>query len=115
MAGHGILLKYPEPKRETLLESAEVEERKGLLSEDYNQTPEPDTTPNVWSRRKIVVTAAVLIGLLITGAITRSLLVSPPFSHPNLAFHRGSLRSNGTHDFRRTVLMVSIDGLRCAS
>lgn len=34
-------------------------------------------------------------------------------THPNLAFHGSELRSNGTHDFKRTVLMVSIDGLRC--
>jgi hypothetical protein len=25
------------------------------------------------------------------------------------------LRSNGTHDFKRTVVLVSIDGLRCIS
>ncbi|KIY45676.1 nucleotide pyrophosphatase [Fistulina hepatica ATCC 64428] len=35
-----------------------------------------------------------------------------PEPHPNLAFHGDVLRSNGTHDFKRTVLLVSIDGLR---
>ncbi|PFH53376.1 hypothetical protein AMATHDRAFT_138050 [Amanita thiersii Skay4041] len=32
--------------------------------------------------------------------------------HPNLRFTGSELRSNGTHDFKRTVLIVSIDGLR---
>ncbi|KAF5360944.1 hypothetical protein D9756_004874 [Leucocoprinus leucothites] len=90
----------------------DTEERKGLLSDDYNEKPEPDTHPNAWSTRKIVVTAMSLVGLLITGAVARTLLIPPPPPHPNLLFHGGALRSNGTHDFRRTVLMVSIDGLR---
>lgn len=32
--------------------------------------------------------------------------------HRNAQFVGAELRSNGTHDFKRTVLMVSIDGLR---
>jgi hypothetical protein len=92
-------------------ENNDNEERKGLLSDDYNDNPEPDPHPNAWSTRKIIVTATALIGLLITGSFARTLLHPPP-PHPNLLFHGGSLRSNGTHDFRRTVLMVSIDGLR---
>lgn len=115
MASNTSLPIYSERKRDTALEGAEAEERQGLLSEDYNHKPEPDTQPNIWSRRKIIVTAAVLLGLLVTGAFARALLIPPPPLHSNLAFHGGSLRSNGTHDFRRTVLLVSIDGLRCAN
>ncbi|KAF9454872.1 Phosphodiest-domain-containing protein [Macrolepiota fuliginosa MF-IS2] len=112
MAGNNTLPAHSERKHDPVLDSDEVEERKGLLSEDYNQKPEPDAQPNAWSRRKIIVTASVLLGLLVTGAFSRSLLIPSPPLHPNLAFHGSSLRSNGTHDFRRTVLLVSIDGLR---
>lgn len=108
MAGRDTLPSYSKPH-----ESSDTEERKGLLSDDYSEKPEPNTQPNAWSTRKIVVAATTLIGLLITGAVARTLLIPPPPSHPNLFFHGGALRSNGTHNFRRTVLMVSIDGLRC--
>lgn len=33
-------------------------------------------------------------------------------THPNSEFNGAELRSNGTHDFKRTVLIFSIDGLR---
>jgi hypothetical protein len=89
----------------------QTEERKGLLSEHYNEKPEPDTRPNDWSAQKIAATAAILICILLSGAVARTLLLPLP-THPNLLFHGGALRSNGTHDFRRTVLLVSIDGLR---
>jgi hypothetical protein len=37
-----------------------------------------------------------------------------PSSITLLHFNGDTLRSNGTHDFKRTVLLVSIDGLRDA-
>ena len=37
---------------------------------------------------------------------------APPRSITPLHFNGDTLRSNGTHDFKRTVLLVSIDGLR---
>ena len=39
---------------------------------------------------------------------------APPSSITPLHFNGDILRSNGTHDFKRTVLLVSIDGLRYA-
>ncbi|KAF6755785.1 alkaline-phosphatase-like protein [Ephemerocybe angulata] len=78
-----------------------------------------------WSRRKIVCTAAGLIALLVAGAmtncisrtLTRSWLDSTSASEGYVegvqGFGGDVLRSNGTHDFKRTVLIVSIDGLRC--
>ena len=86
-----------------------------------------------WSRRKIVCTAAGLIVLLIAGVLTNSVSralkgswtdeVPSSGGHVNSGpsgstfgvkqhFTGGELRSNGTHDFKRTVLIVSIDGLR---
>ncbi|KAJ6627839.1 alkaline-phosphatase-like protein [Mycena sp. CBHHK59/15] len=95
------------------------EERKGLLSGAEGSSShwkaeavdlEPDA-PRGWSQNKLIGTAAAFITLLITGAFARTLLLSPP-PHPNLLFHGEGVRSNGTHDFKRTVLIVSIDGLR---
>jgi len=90
----------------------DIEERRRLLSDDFIEKPEPETLLKAWSNWKIVVTASVLICLLITSAVAGTVLIFS-FSQPHLHFHGNALRSNGTHDFRRTVLMVSIDGLRC--
>lgn len=98
----------------------DYEERKGLLSEDeafvdqFTAKPDPEdpesTTP-VWSPKKLLCTAIALIVLLVCGAFARILLMGPPKYH-HLLFHGDDIRSNGTHEFKRTVLMVSIDGLR---
>ncbi|KAF7364928.1 Phosphodiest-domain-containing protein [Mycena venus] len=97
------------------------EERKGLLSgsdegpsHSDNWKPEAELASDQgWSQKKIICTAVTLIVLLITGAFARSVFVRPPPpTHPNLLFHGDGIRSNGTHDFKRTVLIVSIDGLR---
>ncbi|TFK40742.1 Phosphodiest-domain-containing protein [Crucibulum laeve] len=89
----------------------EEEERTGLLSgaNDYADIPEDKS----WSRKKIAVTAGIVIALLVTGAFARILLLGPPKRHySNHSFTGGELLSNGTHEFKRTVLIVSIDGLR---
>jgi hypothetical protein len=99
------------------------EERKGLLSGSEDgpsdsgnwkaETELDSESERGWSRNKIICIAVGLIALLITGVFARSLFVGPPPStHPNLLFHGDGVRSNGTHDFKRTVLIVSIDGLR---
>ena len=89
------------------------EERKGLLStdDDYDDGPEDHSDAKPWKRKKIVFTAFIFIALLITGIIARALLrtTRPSPRHP---FTGTVLRSNGTHEFKRTVLIVSIDGLR---
>ncbi|KAJ7130881.1 alkaline-phosphatase-like protein [Mycena filopes] len=108
----------------------DTEERKGLLSgSDELDGPSGDWKPETdsldredergWSRKKIVCTGVTLIVLLITGAFARTVFLGPPARtaattepHPNLLFHGDGVRSNGTHDFKRTVLIVSIDGLR---
>ena len=90
------------------------EERKGLLSttnDDYDDEPDDYTDAKPWKRKKIVFTAFIFIALLITGVIARAFLrtTRPSPRHP---FTGTVLRSNGTHEFKRTVLIVSIDGLR---
>jgi hypothetical protein len=92
-------------------DNSDTEERKGLLSSDPEQpqSSEYDNEKrNGWSTRKVAVAGASFILLLIGGAFARILLLEP--AHHD--FSGEDIRSNGTHDFRRTVLMVSIDGLR---
>lgn len=93
-----------------------VEEEEGLLSgvPDHSSKDEEPDTGHVWSRRKIIGTASVFIALLISGAFVRTLLRGPvsPSTHSLWFTGGGDLRSNGTHDFKRTVIIVSIDGLR---
>ncbi|KAJ7771942.1 alkaline-phosphatase-like protein [Mycena maculata] len=107
-------------KPQTIGDETDREERKGLLSgsdeaseptDSWKADTELEDSQHGWSRNKIIGTAAALIALLVTGAFSRTLLLSPP-THPNLLFHGADVRSNGTHDFKRTVLIVSIDGLR---
>ncbi|KAF8903106.1 Phosphodiest-domain-containing protein [Gymnopilus junonius] len=80
----------------------EAEERRGLLNTGDEELERDDWTykgkenpdePQTWSQRKIAMIALVVIGLLIT-------------DHANVVSY------NGTDLFRRTVIVVSIDGLR---
>ncbi|KAJ3504776.1 hypothetical protein NLJ89_g7763 [Agrocybe chaxingu] len=92
----------------------EVEERKRLLvdrdgydSDDFDQ---PENKEERWSSRKIAITASALIGLLITGTFARTVLFGTPGrTHGS---ETAVLYSNGTEGFKRTVVIVSIDGLR---
>ena len=92
------------------------EERKALLpsgsGERDNSEDIEDKLEDGWSSRKITLTALVLIILLITGAFTLMVLCGSPGRKRQPAAS-SILRSNGTHEFKPTVLIVSIDGLRC--
>ena len=96
------------------LKDYDPEERKALLP---SGSGEPDNSEDIedkdgWSSRKIILTALVLIILLITGAFTLMRLCGSPGRKRQHAAS-STLRSNGTHEFKPTVLIVSIDGLRC--
>jgi hypothetical protein len=97
------------------LEDYDTEERKALLP---SGSGEPGNAEEIedkdgWSSGRITLTALVLIILLITGAFTLLVLGGfPGRKGQPTAF--STLRSNGTHEFKPTVLIVSIDGLRCA-
>ncbi|KAF8532093.1 Phosphodiest-domain-containing protein [Gautieria morchelliformis] len=109
----------PQPKHK----EPETEEREGLLSGETSKKEVLDDVPRGWSRKALVITSVSFIGILLCASLL------PPFFgyHPGsrekdgtdkvdgdkIGFSQGeTLRSNGTHDFKRTVLMVSIDGLR---
>jgi len=61
----------------------------------------------------MAIASSVLIVLILGASLSRPYLGQAPFvPHPNSLYGGNELRSNGTHDFKRTVLLVSIDGLR---
>ncbi|KAH0585957.1 hypothetical protein H2248_007243 [Termitomyces sp. 'cryptogamus'] len=95
-----------------------VEEEEGLLSGAPSPGLKQDSEfvdTNTWSSKRIVGTATFFIALLVSGAFVRTLLCGPvtPSTHRLSGWYKGdNLLSNGTHEFKRTVLIVSIDGLR---
>lgn len=93
-----------------------AEEEEGLLSGvvDNSSKHSELEQPPAWPRKRIIGTAVFFIALLISGVFVRRLVCGPPPrpSYSLWSSGEGELRSNGTHDFKRTVLIVSIDGLR---
>lgn len=91
-----------------------VEEEEGLLTGLAVDGKDDDLeTRSQWSRKQIVGTAAFFITLLVSGSFIRTLLRGPVVPTEFSLWHNGeALLSNGTHEFKRTVLIVSIDGLR---
>ena len=99
------------------------EENKALLSQDledgspgwqqFDTVIVKASRTNTW--RRIARNSVLALVMLAVGALVAKTMIFIPagHTHPNLSFHGSELRSNGTHDFKRTVLMVSIDGLRC--
>ncbi|KAI0696269.1 Phosphodiest-domain-containing protein [Cytidiella melzeri] len=93
------------------------EERKGLLSsshEDYNDNDDDISEfPEQKSRRWLYCAAVGLIVLMLGAVFGPPLLrtIHPP-PRPIADFDSQKLRSNGTHLFKKTALIVSIDGLR---
>ena len=95
------------------LEDHDPEERKALLpSGSADSEPDNIEDKDGWSTRRISLTALVLIILLITGAFTALLVLGGYPGRKGQPAASSILRSNGTHEFKPTVLIVSIDGLR---
>jgi hypothetical protein len=104
--------------------SPTIEEEEGLLSGQSAQgsgtkyDEEPLKGSEGWSRKKMITVATVFIALLITGAFTRTLYYGAGSRKQEAPVHSqwflgdGNTRSNGTNEFKRTVVIVSIDGLR---
>ena len=93
--------------------SASDEERRGLLS--GTDTEQNDYIPpqSKATRRRITIGAVTIIVLLL-GAVAGPALYSAvvPSRKHHEDFDNSRLRSNGTHYFKKTALIVSIDGLR---
>jgi len=96
------------------LDDHDPEERKALLPSGSGELDNSEDIEDKdgWSSRKISLVALALIILLTTGAFTFMTLCGSPGRKRQLAAS-SNLRSNGTHEFKPTVLIVSIDGLRC--
>lgn len=96
----------------------DAEERKGLLSNSDHEDVLPqyedhdfsESKPDPSRKRRIAIIAAGFVTLLLGAAIVRPLSRMACVYNPTSTPHQ--LLSNGTHDFKRTVLIVSIDGLR---
>ncbi|SRR6266478_10184900 len=112
-------LKVSPTSQEDITTSSLSEERKGLLSGvDTLSTIEAEEPKQSslchllsFGRARIAV---VVAGLLCVAFGLFCRFSAPPRSIKALHFNGDSLRSNGTHDFKRTVVLVSIDGLRNA-
>lgn len=105
--------------RHKLADTVDVsEERKGLLWEEGEDTyPHEDETippPSRSSQRRRCCIASSLIALILAAVVTPALYYWSRPSRPVADFDNQKLRSNGTHYFKKTSLIVSIDGLRCA-
>ena len=101
------------------------EERKRLLpgidNDENDIAPELIKAANpfhsnqeTWPSRRVAIISVAFLTILIFGGIfALSFFYSAPTkAHPDLDYKGHTLRSNGTHSFKRTVVVVSIDGLR---
>ena len=112
-------LKVSSSSQEHISFSNPSEEREGLLSGvDTFSASEAEKLKQSslchllsFGLARIAVVAAGLLCLIFGLLYWFS---APPSSITPLHFNGDTLRSNGTHDFKRTVLLVSIDGLRDA-
>lgn len=90
------------------------DERKGLLweeAEDEFATDDPVLQPSSSSRRRRCC-AGALIALILAAVVIPALYFGLRAPRPVADFDSQKLRSNGTHQFKKTALIVSIDGLR---
>lgn len=87
------------------------EEREGLLTGKEDLGGQDEQEHQDVSRKRVYFLAAVL-SVIMLGAVLVPPYLKPPQRRPVADFDSRKLRSNGTHAFRKTSLIVSIDGLR---
>ena len=102
------------PRRYDSGENEDGAESYGLLSgEQTSYNEKVDWRDRTWSRKWMSITASILVVLILGASLSRPYLKPAVLApHPNSLYGGNEVRSNGTHDFKRTVLLVSIDGLR---
>jgi hypothetical protein len=116
------LLKLSPSSQEDIMLSSRFEERKGLLSGidtlPFSEAEEPKLS-STWLKSTLLSLGPTRIAVVISALFGLVLgvfywLSAPECLAKDLHFNGDTLRSNGTHDFKRTVILVSIDGLRDA-
>ena len=91
------------------------EERTGLLSADERTLDDDIRVPSRPHRtRKLLVGISIGFIVILLGALFGRPLLHTVWPRPKQKpdFDNRLLRSNGTHYFRKSALIVSIDGLR---
>jgi hypothetical protein len=88
-----------------------TDERQGLLSGEPAEEAELPEHP-LRKKRILALIGAGFITLLLAAVFGPPLLRASRNGKARYPVPGEQLQSNGTHDFRRTVLLVSIDGLR---
>lgn len=111
------LLKVSPSSQQQFPLSNPSEEREGLLSGvDSLSAIEAESfkKPSLYHLLQFGVTRISVVVVSFLGLVFgfHCWLSAPPSSITRLHFNGDTLRSNGTHDFKRTVILVSIDGLR---
>ena len=92
-----------------------LDERKGLLweeGEDEFATQDDSILQQPSNSRRKRCCAGALIALILAAVVTPALYFGLRAPRPVADFDSQKLRSNGTHLFKKTALIVSIDGLR---
>lgn len=93
------------------------EERKALLSEE-SEDLEDTQQQHTWRVIRVMLETLALcfvffcLGYFFVPPLLNAILPHPRGRPPKDFFDNQKLRSNGTHDFKKTALIVSIDGLR---
>lgn len=115
----GVGMKNLESRSSPVVADDASEERKGLLWDegedrfDADQESIPQLPES--SRRRRCCISTSLIVLILAAVLTPSLYFGLRPTRPVADFDNQKLRSNGTHFFKKTALIVSIDGLRYVS
>ena len=102
-------------------QSVDDDERKALISPEerqlednhYDEEENVQLRPPTRSRKCLVLSGLFFSLLLLTIAIPiRRFFPSPRDSSTKPQLKTQGLLNNGTHDFKKTAIIVSIDGLR---
>ena len=91
------------------------ERKEGLLweeGEDEFATQDDSILQQPSNSRRKRCCAGALIALILAAVVTPALYFGLRAPRPVADFDSQKLRSNGTHLFKKTALIVSIDGLR---
>ncbi|TFK52494.1 Phosphodiest-domain-containing protein [Heliocybe sulcata] len=90
-------------------DDAADQEREGLLSGVAAERRDADTERSRLSTKKMLALAATAL-LLLVGVVEVGIMIKSKHQAPDPVLNL--TRSNGTHEFKKTVLVVSIDGLQ---